>query len=472
MCTSTQTIIKKDKSLLSRLISILVICLVFFGLGATQVNAATPKKKTSLSDNAITKTIEDEMLFTKGVTPGDIDVVTLKGVVTLTGKASTLLEKERAAVIAKTVKGVRSVINQIAVKPQWGLTDSQILENAKMALIYDHATEAFEIVIDVEGHVATLSGEVDSWRERELAETVIKGVRGIKAVNNKIKFKKRADFRNDLELQAEVRETLEWDVLVDDALIQVDVKNARVTLTGTAGSAAEKRQAYSDAWVTGVTAVDDSELEVKPWARDEKLRKQRLVRKADKDIEKAVRDAITYDPRVRSSQVRVAVAKGTITLTGTVDNLFAKRAAERDAWNTVGVSSVVNRVRVDVPSPTDSELARRIRRIFSWDVYVGPFGVNVRVTDGIAHLTGKVDSNFEKARADDLAAATFGIKGVQNNIKVEEPIHRLVFNPYLSPYSPQAYDWYDKAEKPNRATRRRLGRPLRLGMTMSLSWKR
>lgn len=450
MLKSTHTIINKDMPLFSRFIPLLATCFVFFGMGATQLNAATPSTKTSLSDNDITKTIEDEMLFAKGVTPGDIDVVTWQGVVTLTGKASTLLEKERAAVIAKTVKGVRSVINQIAVKPQWDLADKQIRENAKMALVYNHATEAFEIAVNVKEHVATVTGEVDSWRERELAETVIKGVRGIKGVNNQIKIKKRADFRNDMELQAEVREIIKWDVLVDDAFILVDVKNAKVTLTGTVGSAAEKRQAYSDAWVTGVASVDDSKLEVKPWARDKGMRKQPSVEKADQEIEKAVRDTITYDPRVSLAQVRVTVAKGTVTLTGTVDNLYAKRAAERDAWNTVGVSSVLNRVRVEVVSPTDSELARRIRRILSWDVYVAPFDVNVQVTDGIAHLTGKVASDFEKARADDLAASTFGIKRVQNNIKVEETVHRLVFNPYLSPFGPQAYDWYDKSGNPNR----------------------
>ena len=428
----------------------LVFSLIFFGSSITRAGVARPIEDETRSDDGITSTIQDEMLFAKGVIVGDIDVVTLNGVVTLTGKASTLLEKERAASIARTVRGVRSVINEIAVMRRWDRTDKQLQKDAKVALLYDPATKNWNLDVVVNNHKATLSGHVSSWRERALAKTIVMGVRGITAVNNDIKIEMSAVTRTDQAIQSEIREMLDWDVLVDDSFLHVNVKNGNVTLDGTVGSAAEKSQVYSDAWVTGVSDVDDTKLDVKPWAHNNKLRKTETVKRSDESIEKTITDAMTYDPRVNAESIEANVNHGTIVLTGTVDNLYARRSAERDAWNTVGVSSVVNHIRVEIESPTDDELVRRIQHMLSWDVYIGPFKVDVTVQNGIARLTGKVDSNFEKARADDLAAATVGIKGVKNDISIKEDTdHQLVFSPYLYPYSAHAYGWYGQTEKSN-----------------------
>jgi len=62
-------------------------------------------------------------------------------------------------------------------------------------------------------------------------------------------------------------------------------------LAGTVGSAAEKRQAYWDAWVAGVESVRNDGLEVKYWARDERLRKKKYVVRPDDEIKKAVEEA-------------------------------------------------------------------------------------------------------------------------------------------------------------------------------------
>ncbi len=106
--------------------------------------------------------------------------------------------------------------------------------------------------------------------------------------------------RQDVEIKTEIEETLEWDVLVDDALIDVKAKDGDVTLSGVVGSAAEKREARLDAWVAGVKSVDASDLEVERWARDKDLRKNKYVTKSDEEIEDAVEDALLYDPRVPS----------------------------------------------------------------------------------------------------------------------------------------------------------------------------
>jgi osmotically-inducible protein OsmY len=76
-------------------------------------------------------------------------------------------------------------------------------------------------------------------------------------------------------------------------------------LTGTVGSLAEKSRAKSTARVSGVRSIDDSGLEVKWWARDERLRKDKYVNRPVAEIEAAVRDTLRYDPRVHFSDVTV-----------------------------------------------------------------------------------------------------------------------------------------------------------------------
>lgn len=435
MIMSIETFVRQRSSFFSWTVLKLMLILIVFGYDTTTADAAPIQEKTALSDDGITKTIEDELLFARGVVPNDIHVVTLKGVVTLTGRSPTLLEKDRAVNIAKTIKGVRSIVNQIAVDPLWARSDKQLQSDAKMALTHDLATDSWETDVDVNHHVATLTGEVDSWREKALAETVVKGVKGIRSIKNNIEIKAKPDFRDDFEIQAEVQEAIEWDALLNDQLINVAVKGGEVQLTGTVGSAAEKKQAYSDAWVAGVADVDDSKLDVTPLVRDSKVREIATTVRSDEDIEKALMDAMVQDSRVSSFDIYADAKHGTVALSGTVDNLNAKRAAERDAWNTIGVCSVENHILFQLLSPTDDEIARRIHRIFGADPYVEPFDIVVAVKSGTARLSGDVNSDFERTRAYELAAGMFGINKVENDIKIKEQIQPLDIRAFVHPYN-------------------------------------
>jgi len=61
---------------------------------------------------------------------------------------------------------------------------------------------------------------------------------------------------------AEIDEMMHWDSHLDDAQIQVDVNGNRVPLSGQVPSAAEKSRAIRLAWVTGVSDVDATGLQV------------------------------------------------------------------------------------------------------------------------------------------------------------------------------------------------------------------
>jgi osmotically-inducible protein OsmY len=395
-----------------------------------------------LNGSTVTATIEDELLMDPAVSFADIEVSTIDGVVTLSGEVDNLLAKERAVAIAGTVKGVRSVVDQIEVTPPWTVEDWEIEQDAQQALFYNSATDSWEIEVAVENNMATLTGSVDSWQEKNLAATVVKGVRGITDIENDIVIEWDAD-RSDQEIRAEVDERLRWDVLVDDALIDVQVDDGRVELTGTVGSVAERSRAREDAWVTGVEAVDTSGLDVEYWARDKRLRKDKYVAKSDTAIKDAVETAMFYDPRVNSMDVTTKVDGGYVTLRGTVGSLRAKRAAERDAWNTVGVLAVKNRIKVEAGTPTDEEVENRVEDFLSQDPYVERYEIGVEVRDGEVTLTGEVDTYFEKSRADDLAAAVYGVEGVDNKVEVDYEDIPIAYDPYVYTTDPTMYLWYD-----------------------------
>lgn len=71
---------------------------------------------TYVDDSWITSKVKSEMVADKSVKARDITVNTNKGVVTLSGTADTWDESNKAAEIARKVKGVTMVENDIRVR--------------------------------------------------------------------------------------------------------------------------------------------------------------------------------------------------------------------------------------------------------------------------------------------------------------------------------------------------------------------
>jgi hypothetical protein len=90
---------------------------------------------------------------------------------------------------------------------------------------------------------------------------------------------------------------------VNDSLINVRVLDgARVMISGTVGSLAEKNLVEDLASIQGAQSVDVSHLEVRPWAKDEDLRRGKYVPKSDAVVRAALEKVLQYDPRVISGR--------------------------------------------------------------------------------------------------------------------------------------------------------------------------
>lgn len=81
--------------------------------------AATLKQESTgayLDDTAITARVKTALLADKQVSGMAINVETFKGTVQLSGFANSTQEKEKAAEVARSVSGVKSVKNDIRLK--------------------------------------------------------------------------------------------------------------------------------------------------------------------------------------------------------------------------------------------------------------------------------------------------------------------------------------------------------------------
>jgi osmotically-inducible protein OsmY len=111
------------------------------------------------------------------VDAGAIGVAAKDGVVTLTGFVDTYAEKLTAERVAKRVRGVRAVANDITVRLRVERTDADIASDAAQALklipaLADNVQAAVH-----NGHV-TLTGRMEWLYQRQQAETAVRHIRG------------------------------------------------------------------------------------------------------------------------------------------------------------------------------------------------------------------------------------------------------------------------------------------------------
>jgi osmotically-inducible protein OsmY len=412
-----------------------LLCAATTLLAAMVVTCPAAETKPVFTDSSITTAVDSDLWFTKGVSPYSIDVSTNQGIVTLSGSTDNLMSKERAVTVAASIRGVRGVIDRIAVTPV-SRPDEDIRKNILTALFQDPATESYQVAVSVKDAVASLTGSVGSRAESQLAARIAKGVKGLKEIRNEL-IVNYAARRTDAEIAADVKAELQWDIWVNGDLINSSVKDGKVTLSGATGSAVAEMRAVDDAWVNGVSAVDDSGLKVEPWANDEMRRKNPLVIKSDSEIQQAIEASLHRDPRVSSFAPNVRVEDGVVILSGAIGNLKARAAAQRDARDTVGVWSVDNllKVRPNHTAPA-AELEADLKAALQWDPLLTDTKIEAAVIGRVAYLSGGVADSFQRSEAGDVASRTKGVGVVVNHLKVEPEYS--VYD-YAGPYS--YYDW-------------------------------
>jgi hyperosmotically inducible protein len=141
-----------------------------------------------VDDGTIATSVKASLLAEKGVPSGDVNVEVYKGVVLLSGFVKTQAEKDAAGKVAKGVKDVASVRNEIAVHPATSmgtkLDDTVLVSKVKAALVDAKDVKSGQINVEARGGVVQLGGFVTGDKMKARAISVAKGVSGVKRVDD------------------------------------------------------------------------------------------------------------------------------------------------------------------------------------------------------------------------------------------------------------------------------------------------
>ena len=212
----------------------------------------------------------------------------------------------------------------------------------------------------------------------------------------------------DEQIQREVLAELKWDSRLQPNEIGVAVKDGVVTLTGTVDSFVKKWAAENAAQrVRGVQAVAN-DIEVRLTGDD---------RRTDSDIASAAARALEWDGLVPDGDVKVTVSNGWITLRGTVEWEYQRRAAERAVRRLPGVVGISNLVTVR-PRSTPSDLKQKIKDALTRSAATDARSIEVTIDGDRVILDGTVRSWVEKHEAERVAWSAPGVTEVLNRIVV------------------------------------------------------
>ena len=109
-----------------------------------------------------------------------IKVMVEGGWITLSGNVDWEYQRQAAAGAVRYLTGVTGVSDQIAIKPKVSLT--AVKSEIEAALKRRAASDAQTISVEVSGDDVTLTGEVHSWSERDLARHSAWGTPGVRNV--------------------------------------------------------------------------------------------------------------------------------------------------------------------------------------------------------------------------------------------------------------------------------------------------
>ena len=219
---------------------------------------------------------------------------------------------------------------------------------------------AQDLKVSVHGGKATLTGIVDESVNKDLAKEIALGVEGVKEVDNLIVVQADyvapasssgrtfGDVMDDSAITTAIKSKLAWSKNTDGISTNVVTKAGRVTLQGTANSAAVKELTGRMALNTrGVVAVDNQLVvnasptmaeTAKDSAKDAAKETQQEIK--DSWITTKVKSTLLYSRNVDGSSIEVNTTNGIVTLNGKLNSGAERALAIELADNVRGVKSV------------------------------------------------------------------------------------------------------------------------------------
>jgi osmotically-inducible protein OsmY len=147
--------------------------------------------------------------------------------------------------------------------------------------------------------------------------------------------------------------------------------------------------------------------------------------RTDSELQHDVMNELEWEPTIKAAEIGVGVVDGVVTLSGYVDSLYKRLAAERAAARVFGVKAVVEEIQVRLPSSlerSDEDIARVALTALEWNVAVPYHRIKVQVQDAVVTLSGEVDWWYQKDAAGDAVRKLVGVVLVSNQILIKPAV--------------------------------------------------
>ena len=214
-------------------------------------------------------------------------------------------------------------------------TNSELQTDVQNAIKWEPLLNDTEISVSAEDGIVALTGIVDNYVKKIVAENTSKKVIGVKALVEKIDVKiPNSSRKTNTEIANEVLNSLKSNSAIPIDKITVKVEDGWVTLGGELMWNYQKEAAKKSVDnLMGVRGITNNII---------------IKSETNNIIEqKAIENAIDRNWDINDWDIHVKVSGKQVILSGTVKSWYQKDEAERICWNTPGISEVDNDLEVN-----------------------------------------------------------------------------------------------------------------------------
>lgn len=200
--------------------------------------------------------VHDAIKWEPILNASEIRVSAKDGVVTLTGTVDSYAKKFEAENAAKSIAGVRAVVEKIKVGDTYRRDDNDIADEIVNVFESNWEIPNEKVRVKVENGWVVLTGELQWNYQKEAVNITVKNIFGVKGVINHIKV----DFgiQDEIEKKRDIERAFARNWSVNNENIEVEILGNNVVLRGSVYSWYQKDEAGRIAWNTqGIRAVNN-----------------------------------------------------------------------------------------------------------------------------------------------------------------------------------------------------------------------